>query len=232
MVLSFFRRGESGMEQVTHRVVEMLADARRSFDLATSALLGGVDPASVSEELWATDERINAAERELRRELIVHVAVSGAEDIGDVLGYTLLIKKVERIGDQAKNVWDLADEGASLAGAPDVGEFLAIHHEVSTMFGEVASLLGDPDPDPERLAAFASKAHELRVAEEAHIRELMHSPEPGDWAVPRAILHRYLKRIIANLAGILTTVVEPVEHDPTGAVHPAGPDDDPDERDD
>jgi PhoU domain len=228
MVLSFFRRGESGMEHVTSRVVDMLADARRSFDLATSAVLGGVDPASVSEELWATDARINAAEQQLRRELVVHVSVSGAEDIGAVLGYTLLIKKVERIGDQAKNVWDLADEGASLAGAPDVAEFLAIHHEVSAMFGEVASLLADPDPDPERLAAFRSKAHDLRVAEEAQIRELMHSDQPGSHAVPRAILHRYLKRIIANLAGILTTVAEPLDRPDSTP----DPDEDPDDRED
>jgi PhoU domain len=231
MVLSFFRRGESGMEHVTQRVVAMLADARRSFDLATSALLGGVDPASVSDELWATDARINAAEQELRRELVVHVAVSGADDIGDVIGYTLLIKKVERIGDQAKNVWDLADEGASLAGAPDAAEFLAIHHEVSAMFGEVAALLADPEHDPERLSAFQAKAHELRVAEEAHIRALMHSDEPGRHAVPRAILHRYLKRIIANLAGIVTTAAEPV--DPSGTQQSGpGADDDADDRED
>lgn len=229
MVMSFFRRGESGLDHVTQRVVEMLADARRSFDLATSAVLAGVDPASVSEELWATDARINAAEQELRRELIVHVAVSGADDIGEVLGYTLLIKKVERIGDQAKNVWDLADEGASLAGEPDVGEFLAIHYEVSTMFGEVASLLAEPEPDLDRVAAFSAKAHELRIAEEAHIRRLMHSDEPGHHAVPRAILHRYLKRIIANLAGILTTASEPVD---TSTLPTVDPHDDPDDRED
>jgi len=216
------------MEHVNKRVVDMLSDARRSFDLATSALLSGVDPASVSEELWATDARINASEQELRRELIVHVSVSGAEDIGDVLGYTLLIKKVERIGDQAKNVWDLADEGVSLAGAPDVGEFLAVHQQVSAMFGEVAALFSDSDPDPERLAAFKSKAHDLRIAEEAQIRALMHTTETGSYAVPRAILHRYLKRIIANLAGILTSVTEPIDESDT----PPSPGDDTDDRED
>jgi phosphate uptake regulator len=211
MVLSFFRRGESGMEHVTHRVVEMLADARRSFDLATSAVLVGAPPASVSDEIWATDQRINRAEQELRRELMVHITVQGADDIGDVLSYTLLIKKVERIGDQAKNMWDLADEGVNFAGSDDVEDFLAVHHEISAMFGEVADLLLDPDPD--KIEAFRAKADRMRVAEEAKIRDLMHSGEPGHYAVPRAVLHRYLKRIIANIGGIMTTLTEPVQTD-------------------
>src|SRR5690606_8934966 len=166
-------------------------------------------PASVSDEIWATDERINRSEQELRRQLIVHIAVQGATDIGDVLGYTLLIKKIERIGDQAKNVWDLADEGVSLVDADDVDEFRSVRDEISSMFGEVADLL--VDPDPARIETFRARADALRIAEEAHIRELMHSDAPGHHAVPRAVLHRYLKRIVANIAGIITTLTEPVQ---------------------
>lgn len=209
MVLEFFRRGESGMEQVTQRVVEMLTDARRSFDLATSTVLEGTPPDSVADEIWATDDRINRTEQELRRQLVVHVAVQGAGDIGDVLGYTLLIKKIERIGDQAKNVWDLADEGVSLADADDVESFRAVRDEVSAMFGEVADLI--VDPDPARIEDFRARANALRTSEEEHIRELMHSDAPGHHAVPRAVLHRYLKRIVANIAGIITTLTEPVQ---------------------
>ena len=208
MVLSFFRRGESGMEHVTAQVVSMLGDARHAFDAATTAVLAGVDPELVAADIRDTDERINRAELALRRELVVHVAVNGASDIGEVLGYTLLIKKVERIGDQAKNIFDLALEGVSLAGAPDVGEFVESQRAISTLFGDVAALLSDPDPDA--LAELKARADRMRVAEEAHIRELVHSPEPGHWAVPRAILHRYLKRIVANLAGIALMVGEPV----------------------
>lgn len=209
MVLSFFRRGESGMEQITHRVVGMLADARHSFDLATSALIEGVPAAEVADEIHSTDGRINRAEQELRRELIVHVAVRGADDIGDVLGYILLIKKIERIGDQAKNVFDMADEGISFAEADDREEFAAVLHTISQMLDEVAELLVDPDPG--RIADFRARADQMRAAEEVHIRELMHSEAPGHWAVPRAVLHRYLKRVIANLGGVITTLTEPVQ---------------------
>jgi hypothetical protein len=63
MVLSFFRRGESGLEHIEHQIVAMLGDARHSFDLACSAVLGGADPGAVSDDVVATDERINHAEQ-------------------------------------------------------------------------------------------------------------------------------------------------------------------------
>jgi hypothetical protein len=34
----------------------------------------------------------------------------------------------------------------------------------------------------------------------------------GSWAVPRAILYRYWKRIVANLAGIVTSAIEPLQN--------------------
>lgn len=211
MVLEFFRRGESGMDQVTTKVIGMLADARHSFDLATAALLGGVDPESVSSELHNTDQRINRTEQELRRDLVVHVSVQGAMDIGDVMGYILLIKKIERIGDQAKNIWDLASEGVDLSGAEDVNNFIPVHQEISNMLDELQTLL--VDEDAAKVAEYRARSDRMRDEQELHIREMMHSTEPGHWAVPRAILHRYLKRIIANLAGIATSVIEPVQLD-------------------
>ncbi|MDZ7677646.1 MAG: PhoU domain-containing protein [Acidimicrobiales bacterium] len=210
MVLSFFRRGESGMESVTTKVVRMLSDARHSFDLATATLVGGVDPADVRDEIYETDQRINRTEQELRRELVVHVSVQGPDDIGDVLGHILLIKKIERIGDQAKNIFDLATEGVSLADAPDAAGFIEDHQTISNMIDELAALLADHNV--ERVAEFRTTADAMRIEQERHIRMLMHSDEPGHWAVPRAVLHRYLKRIVANLAGVATTVSEPVQY--------------------
>ncbi len=210
MVLEFFRRGESGMDLITNKVVGMLVDARHSFDLATSALLGGVDPEEVREEIHATDQRINRTEQELRRDLLVHVSVQGAFDIGDVLGYVLLIKKIERIGDQAKNIFDLATEGVDFSATPNTEGFLETHQAISEMLDELAVLV--VEQDPEKVQEYRARADAMRIEQERFIREHFHSEEPGHWAVPRAIHHRYLKRIIANLAGVATSLVEPVQY--------------------
>ncbi|MDH4169707.1 MAG: PhoU domain-containing protein [Acidimicrobiia bacterium] len=210
MVMEFFRRGDSGLERIESRIISMLGDARHSFDLAANVVLSGGDPGLVAGDIRDTDDRINQTEQELRSELVVHVAVQGSTDIGTVLGYTLLIKKIERIGDQAKNILDLAFEGVSFADAPDVAELAAHHQTVSALFGEAAELLSAPDQAA--IDDYRHRADELRHHFEDKLRGYMHSSEPGSEVVPRAILYRYLKRIVANLAGVLTTASEPLQH--------------------
>lgn len=208
MVLSFFRRGESGMAHITSEIVSMLGEARHSFDVATGAVLDDVDVEQAAADVRATDERINRAEFGIRRELIVHVSVHGAADIAQVLGYTLLVKKVERLGDQAKNILDLALEGVTLAAAPDRQELDDARRAIVDLYDEVASVL--EDADEARVAQVRARGDALQAAHAAKVLELVHSEEPGHVAVPRAVLHRYLKRVVANLVGIALTVVEPL----------------------
>lgn len=211
MVMSFFRRSsdESGLEHVAQQTISMLSDARHSFDLASTVVLSGADPAAVGADIEATDERINEAEQRLRSELVVHVAVRGSGDIGMVLAYTLLLKKIERIGDQAKNIFDLAADGVSLAGSPDIDEFVARRQQISRMYVEAADLLATQDAEAAK--DFLQRSLALNDLCGAKVREYMQSDQPGSWAVPRAILYRYWKRIVANLAGIVTSAIEPLQ---------------------
>ena len=210
MVMSFFRRGETGLDLVAQRTITMLGDARHSFDLACGAVLGGASLESVADDIRETDDRINRTEQELRGELVTHVAVQGTLEIGSVLSYTLLIKKIERIGDQAKNILDLAEEGVSLDAQADTEAMLEIRRQISTMMAETAELLSSEDADA--IADFRDRCDTMRHDLESQIREYMHSEEPGVHAVPRAILYRYWKRIVANLAGIVTSATEPIQH--------------------
>jgi Na+/phosphate symporter len=209
MVMSFFKKSENGLEVIAHRTISMLADARHSFDLASAAVLSGASPESVAQDIRSTDEHINQAEQTLRGDLVTHVAVHGPTDIGSVLSYTLLIKKIERIGDQAKNILDLAEEGISLVGADDISELIEVRRVISSMFAEAADLMAETTK--EQAQDFYERATELRYSIESKIRYYMHSNEPGHYAVPRAVLYRYWKRIVSNLAGVVTGVVEPLQ---------------------
>lgn len=93
MVMPFFRKSESGLDHIAQQTLSMLSDARHSFDLASMAVLSGADPKAIGADIRETDHRINETEQRLRSELVVHVSVRGGEDIGVVMGYTLLIKK-------------------------------------------------------------------------------------------------------------------------------------------
>lgn len=212
MVMTFFRKGDgdTGLDQITARTVSMVSDARHSFDLASTALLSGANVEIVGEDVRQTDDRINEAEQELRSQLVVHVSVQGSGDIGEVLGLILLIKKIERIGDQAKNVLYLAEDGADLSDGPDLDQLVAYRRTISEMLGEAADVLAAGDEDG--AAALRERSNALQVEIQDHIRELMHSDQPGSEVVPRAILYRYWKRIVANIAGVVTTATEPLQH--------------------
>ncbi len=213
MVMAFFRKDESGgLDHIQARAVTMLGDARHSFDLANAALLSGQTNESIAEDIRSTDQRINQAEQDLRSELVVHVSVQGTSDIGSVLGMMLLLKKIERIGDQAKNILDLAENGVSLQDAPNIEDMRAQQREVSTLFGEAAQLLADSDTDGTSAESFVTRVTELMADYQAKTDSFMFSDLPGREVVPLAIYFRYLKRIVANLRGIVGVVLEPLHH--------------------
>lgn len=195
------------MSHIATRAVGMLHDARHSFDLATLALLGGATIESVSEDVRSTDQRINQTEQDLRSELVVHVSVQGTQEIGIVMGYTLLIKKIERIGDQAKNILDLADEVGVISG----DDLMAERRVVSGLFAEAATLLAEPNATAQ-VQAFTDRTGVIGAKYQEKINDLMHSDLPGHAVVPQAIYYRYLKRIVANLRGVVSTASEPLPH--------------------
>lgn len=211
MVLAFFRggAGDGNFDHIVSKSISMLGDARHSFDLATLALLTETDPNVVAQDIRATDQRINEAEQELRSELIVHVSVQGNADIGSVLGFTLLLKKIERIGDQAKNILDLAENGVSLVGSEEIDELLDGREAASTLFAEAADLLGNPDADEEAIQAYAARVNATTAGLQDKIDGFMTSERPGREVVPLAIYYRYLRRIVANLLGVVRTSSEP-----------------------
>jgi hypothetical protein len=212
MVFAFFKGGSSdkGLDHIVARAIAMLNDARHSFDLASLAVLTDAGSSAVAGDVLATDERINLAEQELRSELIVHVSVQGSSDIGTVLGLTLMLKKIERIGDQAKNILDLAEHGVSLADNADIDAMLDERRELSELFAEAAELLADPDTSAAAMREFGDRVDAIGAMYQAKIDSYMVSDRPGHEVVPLAIYYRYLRRIVANLLGVVRASTDPV----------------------
>lgn len=190
----------------------MLGDARHSYDLATLVLLSNAEPGNVAQDIRDTDQRINQAEQELRSELIVHVSVRGTADIGSVLGFTLLLKKIERIGDQAKNILELAEGGVRISGAPEADVVRQDCAALSAFFADAGGFLAADDVDDAAIARYAERVNALIDDFQEKMNGYMTSERPGREVVPLAILYRYLRRVAANLVGIVRTSVEPLPH--------------------
>lgn len=209
MVFSFFRSGDDALDQVDNEIVAMIGDCRHSLDLALSALTAAGSIDRLGEEIRETDHRINTREETVRRDLVVHAAVHGGSDVAAVLSSALVVKKLERMGDQAKNIFDLADEGVRFTGADDEDHLRALGTETSNWLGEGAEILADVDPS--RAGAFVGVCEARMNDLDRRVNELIHSELPASHAVPRAMYFRYLKRIIANLVGAVETLTRPID---------------------
>ena len=121
MVLDFFRRGESDMiESIEAQLTEMLRDGRVVYDAAMEALFGGGKSKATKKHVKRTDRGINELQRVVRRELLVHLSARPSADLPLALSYMSVVKDAEKIGDYAKNLYDLVRWGAGFAAEPDI----------------------------------------------------------------------------------------------------------------
>jgi phosphate transport system protein len=210
MPFGFLRNpGGDRLERIEATLQRMFTDDRHAFDLAMSALLGGAAPKSVGGELRATDHQVNEAEREIRRELVVHASVHGSVDTPTILVYMSIVKDVERIGDYAKNIFDLAADGVSLQDDDDADALFAIRDEVSRMITDVAEAFRHSNTEAAR--DLLTRGDELLDEFDDRVSALVRGENQSPHAVATALLHRYLKRVVAHLMNVLSAVVMPVD---------------------
>lgn len=210
MVLEFFKGGvDEPLEEIEHLISRMLLDDRHTFDLAINAVVGGTDATVVGEEVRKSDRRVNKAERKVRKRLVVHTSVRGTKaDLPRVLVSMSIIKDAERIGDEAKNIWDLADADVDLSHAEDLDWLTGLRDRTSRLIGECARIYQERDTKAAR--DLIPEMDEYLDEYDECVQAQIDSPGTPHDAVPRALLCRYVKRITAHLMNILSSLVMPV----------------------
>jgi phosphate uptake regulator len=190
-------------------VQTMLRHDRREFDLAMSSLLGDRPAEEANVELRATDQIVNRLEREIRREILVHSSVIGGIETPAVLVYMSIVKDVERVGDYAKNLLDLARDGANLSLAPDADEWRRLAAELGEYIDEAGS--GFRSRDAARCRELIARGDAILTLFDTRVSALVRGGEQEVQAVARALAYRYLKRVVAHLMNLLSAVVMPVD---------------------
>ena len=210
MVFKFLRGdGRERLESIEAMVQTMLRHDRHEFNLAMSALLGDVAAEDVAQELRSTDLKVNQLERDIRRQLIVHASVFGGIDSPSVLVYMSIVKDIERVGDYAKNLLDLAQDGASFAAVPDAAEWRRLSQDVSQYIGDAGAAFYTRDT--ERGQQLRKRGDALLRLFDQGVSSLIRQRDPGAQAVARALASRYLKRVVAHLMNVLSAVIMPLD---------------------
>ena len=159
------------------------------------------------------DKEVNSYEREVRRMVFNHLAVQGTADLPSGLALISIIIDIERIGDYAKNMVELAlDHPGKLHGGQFEEEIIRIESAVEDNFVQAKKCFeeGDADLALELLDKYAwinDVCDEIVVAV---VKEKDANIRPGD-AAALAVYVRWLKRINSHLRNITTSVSNPFD---------------------
>ena len=211
MVVDFFRSisAPSTLDAVEATLVQMMRDARAVYDAATGAVFGGGKSKKTKREVRTTDRGINHAQQEVRRALLVHSSVVGPSDLPLVLAYMSIVKDAERIGDYAKNLYDLAKYGVDFETAEDYDDLKRYHEAVGQLLDDAAVVFEERDTD--KAQRLILKADGFLKQYDRLTRAAYESEGPASDAVARALYYRFLKRITAHVMNLITSLVMPTD---------------------
>jgi len=201
-------RGKSLISQMLDEFAEMLDLGKGMFDTLARAGLDEGDLEAIRQEFFDKDKAINRLQQSIRRKILVHLSVHGDTDIPACMVLMSVAKDAERLGDYAKNVFEVFDKTSRLARGPYYDLLVKLAGETSGAFANVANVFKQSDAEAARQLKEAN--YRLEKACDAAIGELL-GGAACETAVAYALLFRFLKRILAHLSNIVSTVVMPVD---------------------
>lgn len=211
--LSLFQK-EGLLDQALADTHMMLRDTERMVVASTEALRKS-DSTHIDMDVPLMDKAVNRYESEVRRKVFTHLSVIGSENIYPSLVLVSIIIDVERVGDYAKNIVELAQQHAPrLVGGPFETELKRIETAVvDTLLPQGRLAFEKHDEE-----ASARLIHDMNWVNPAcdRITDLLCAGTqdtglPANTQVTLALYVRYLKRINSHWLNVLTSVVSPFD---------------------
>ena len=161
-------------------------------------------------ELYRRDVRVNKLQRNIRKQVVAHLSVSGnPSDVPYSLLLVSLVKDVERIGDYAKNLAELDDIRSGALGEDDITrELQQIRREVEASFKALSAVLGSSDR--ERAIELIRQGRDTAHRCDALIGRVARSDYDARTATVIVLGTRYYKRIGGHVLNVLSSIVMPL----------------------
>ena len=206
-ILSILRKDDL-LKQALAQAEEMFAKSELMFKNAMNMIMECKKP---DMDMYEADREINRMEWEVRQKVLEHLVVANRkEDVPAVLILTSAVVDIERIGDYANNILELADICAHTSIIEK--DLVAFFREIEVQILEIFTLTHDTlkNGDTEK----AQRAMDLHwsISERCDkmFEELASTPGlKTEYAVIYTLLSRYLKRVSSHLKNIASSAVNP-----------------------
>ncbi len=162
-------------------------------------------------DIRTTDRKINKYEREVRRNVLIHLTVAGTQNLVPGLVLVSIVIDVERIGDYTKNIAGLAGmHKKALHGGKFERTLQTIEGVIEQNFCKVVEVLKTQDKPKARSVMLVEP--DVSTNAEAIVAGVISGKDKSletSNAVALALYARHLKRINSHLTNIASAIVNP-----------------------
>jgi len=200
--------GSAGLQRMRTEFGQMLDAGRHVFDTAANAFLGGTDVEVIRTDLFKTDKRINRAERQIRREIVVHATVHGAAEFPACLVLMSIVKDAERVGDYGKNLFDLAEIAPRAPEGEHRDSLVRLKDRISHLMAACRETFdANEKQEATELIVEAKRIEDLC---DDKVRTLVQGTTPDQMAPAYVLAYRYFKRVTSHVRNVASSVVQPL----------------------
>ncbi len=203
-------RESDPLQEVGERFREMLKLTQEMTLWAGDIAFGGHPSPSSRTALYERDRDVNRLERAIRKQVVSHLSISDAKmDVPYCVLLIGLVKDVERIGDYAKNLSEVADIRPGPFPDDDVvGELVEIRRGVETVFQSTGEIF--VSSDQEQALQLIQQGREIAHRCDVLITSIGGSNYGGEVTTALVLATRFYKRIGGHLLNVLSSVVMPL----------------------
>ena len=160
--------------------------------------------------IYEQDVQVNTLQRKIRKQVIAHLSIhASAPDLPYCQLLMSLVKDVERLGDYAKNVSEIADIiDGPLPEDELCAEFQEIRMGVETAFAATSDVF--ERSDTERAMELTRQGQDIARRCDMLIERIAHSCHDANTVTSLILGTRYYKRIGGHVLNILSGVTMPL----------------------
>lgn len=208
-LLSIFRTRHP-LAAMGENFTEMLKLTKEMTLNAGSVVFGKKGPQKEKERIYEQDVRVNQLERTIRKQVVTHLSVPGnTPDVPYCLLLMSLVKDVERLGDYAKNLLELADFRPEEIPEDEIADELgSIRRGVEDGFQAASEVFATSDQD--RALRLIRDGRGIAHKSDTLIERIARATYDSRTTATLILGTRYYKRIGGHLLNVLSSVVMPV----------------------
>jgi len=204
-----FWKGKDFLAQVFSEFNEMLDDTKRMYEMVCKTLLDNVQEPDLKKKIYGIDKNVNHLQKKIRIRIIEHLSLQPSVDVAACLLLMSVVKDAERLGDYAKNLFEVTEFLAKPIDRTLFSQYFnEVDKKVLELFEQTKEAFIETDVD----VATSTWDYEKKIAKgcDQIVANVAKSNLTVNEAVCFALIARYFKRIVAHLVNIATSVILPL----------------------